>query len=479
MNSVFSKHARMNAVVVAAVILLTACGGGSGQLAGISGTGITSSGTVTGFGSVVVNGVEFDTGGAKIIVDGERATQAALRVGQIVTVTGVLETETSSVAETVVFNRLLDGPIAAKDSGNRLVTALGQSVLIDDATRFDGVRFVDLAEQNLILVSGFTDENGNIVATYIRRGAVVFDFNTRIDVEDALSNLNMLAQTFDVGLLPVNYAGADVDETAGALREGATVEIFGMLSAQTGIFTADTVTVIDPILAAPGGRVELEGIIANFAGRGDFTIGGQPIDASAAVQEVDTGLSLGVGVTLDVEGEIADDGVLVAESVAIRPSSDIRIEAAVDAGTSAQRELKVFGLRFGITPASRFHDQRATASGARGQGLQSLRFSDYVAIDAYRDARGDLVAGAITRAEFETGALVRGPASAAGCDPATNTVTVAGVPVRFETAALTAAGGEHLRIAAFCSLVKAGGFLEARGAENGNELIAEIISLIK
>nr|MBA2491082.1 hypothetical protein [Gammaproteobacteria bacterium] len=336
MKIVVSKHARLNAVVVAAVILLTACGGGGGQLAGISGTGITSSGTVTGFGSVIVNGVEFDTGGAKIIVDGKRASPAALRVGQIVTVTGVLETETSGVAETVVFNRLLDGPIAAKDSANRLVTALGQTVLIDDTTRFDGVRFADLAEQNLILVSGFIDENGNVVATYMRRGAVVFDFNTRIDVEDTLSNLNMAAQTFDVGSLSVNYGGADINEAAGALREGATVEIFGMLSAQTGILTADSVTVIDPILAAPGTRVELEGIIANFAGRADFTIGGQPIDASAAVQEDNTGQTLGVGVTLEVEGVIADDGVLVAESFAIRPSSDIRIEAAADAATTAQ-----------------------------------------------------------------------------------------------------------------------------------------------
>lgn len=320
------RFLRETAVCAIAASLVVACHGLE-TLAGISGTGITSSGTVTAVGSVSVNGVEFTTDNANIIVDGESATEADLRVGQVVTVTGTLETETRGVAETVVFNRLLDGPIETFDPTDGTITALGRTVRIDGATEFDEFDFSDLEpeelqENNLILVSGFTDDNGDVVATYLRRGAVVFEFDKRIDVEAKVRDLNPASATFSVGTgrgaLPVSYLGIDVNETAGALREGVAVEIFGTLSEQTGVFTADSVTVLDPILGEPGERVELEGIIANFNGRGDFTISGQPVNASAAVREGGSGLALGTGLRAEVEGVINDDGVLVAEAFSVR-----------------------------------------------------------------------------------------------------------------------------------------------------------------
>ena len=55
------------------VVFIAACGGGSGgggtvASGGIGGTGVTS-GTVSGFGSIFVNGIEFDTDGASRDVD--------------------------------------------------------------------------------------------------------------------------------------------------------------------------------------------------------------------------------------------------------------------------------------------------------------------------------------------------------------------------------------------------------------------------
>ena len=41
------------------LVLVTACGGGGGG-GGIGGTGLTSSGTISGTGSIFVNGVRFD-----------------------------------------------------------------------------------------------------------------------------------------------------------------------------------------------------------------------------------------------------------------------------------------------------------------------------------------------------------------------------------------------------------------------------------
>ena len=54
----------------AIAIAITACSsGGGGDTAGIGGSGYTSSGTITGFSSIYVNGVKFDTSNSTISVD--------------------------------------------------------------------------------------------------------------------------------------------------------------------------------------------------------------------------------------------------------------------------------------------------------------------------------------------------------------------------------------------------------------------------
>jgi hypothetical protein len=56
--------------------LLLACGGGGGGIAGVGtgGTGSFSVGTVTGFGSVFVNGVRYDDDGARLVDDDSKVT---------------------------------------------------------------------------------------------------------------------------------------------------------------------------------------------------------------------------------------------------------------------------------------------------------------------------------------------------------------------------------------------------------------------
>ncbi len=51
-------------------LLLTSCGGGGGMSAGggIDGTGIMSAEVVSAFGSIIVNGTEFDTSKAAIFI---------------------------------------------------------------------------------------------------------------------------------------------------------------------------------------------------------------------------------------------------------------------------------------------------------------------------------------------------------------------------------------------------------------------------
>ena len=85
------KPSRIYRVAAGLMILgaLTSCGNENQSTAGggVGGTGI-SVGTITGFGSVFVNGVEFDTSGASITVDGTPASESDLGIGMVVAVEG-------------------------------------------------------------------------------------------------------------------------------------------------------------------------------------------------------------------------------------------------------------------------------------------------------------------------------------------------------------------------------------------------------
>ena len=76
--------------VLLALAAVHGCGGGTtvASLPGTGGTGYTSVGTITGFGSVKVNGVFFNDTTASVTIDGQSQNAAALGLGMLVTVQG-------------------------------------------------------------------------------------------------------------------------------------------------------------------------------------------------------------------------------------------------------------------------------------------------------------------------------------------------------------------------------------------------------
>ena len=90
------QHTRNIAALGAALLLsltLSACGGSSGSTDTTpvppSATAKSVVGTITGFGSIYVNGIEYDTNGASYEVDDASASDdSALAVGMVVKVQG-------------------------------------------------------------------------------------------------------------------------------------------------------------------------------------------------------------------------------------------------------------------------------------------------------------------------------------------------------------------------------------------------------
>src|SRR5210317_31514 len=159
-------------LLIGASMLLSCSDGGGIQIAegGISGTGI-SSGSITGFSSIILNGRKLEiTAQTEIYVDEQPANQSALKVGQVVRVDADFD---NSIADRVDYVETVLGPLSSNPLFNPDTLAgsleiLGQSVLTNSVTVFDGATDMSiLTAGNVLEVSGVRNADGEIVARYI------------------------------------------------------------------------------------------------------------------------------------------------------------------------------------------------------------------------------------------------------------------------------------------------------------------------
>ena len=125
-------------------LILAACGGGGGGSASSGGTPVAtanssasiSSGTVTAFGSIFVNGHEYDTSAASVVDDDAGgSTSSALAVGMTVEVKPTsASTNTAPKAQEIRVTPLARGSVDASDTSNSALSVMGQTVQLTPAT---------------------------------------------------------------------------------------------------------------------------------------------------------------------------------------------------------------------------------------------------------------------------------------------------------------------------------------------------------
>jgi hypothetical protein len=111
---------------------------------GSGGTGVVSSGPITGFGSVIVGGVRFDDTAARVTIDGvpDRPVRD-LRLGMVVEVRGDIDPGgTTGRASEIAAGYAVLGPVTDVQAAAGSFTALGQRIRVDAATILDGVSSV-------------------------------------------------------------------------------------------------------------------------------------------------------------------------------------------------------------------------------------------------------------------------------------------------------------------------------------------------
>jgi len=256
-------------LLAAMTIFLSTCGGIGGSEysgGGTGGTGI-STGAITGFGSVVVNGVHYNTNAkTKKISNGNDNSsmndQDLFRVGMITT---VRHSQGDNDAQEIEYRNNLEGAISSMRSPENTFEVLGHTVVVDNAEVF-----ASLSTNDVVEVSGFVDSAGRIRASYIDRKTQPPRPSSTYEVKGFVSGLPTIDDTFLLGPLPdgsvpvvtVLYA-LPVPGLPGGLENGMYVQVTTTdTMADNGRITATRVEKLSPRTEfSEKSAVDLEGLV--------------------------------------------------------------------------------------------------------------------------------------------------------------------------------------------------------------------------
>ena len=410
------SSARLGLLAVAVVAsLLAGCGGDDASVT--VDPAQTAIGTISGFGSVIVNGVRFDDSNASVSMNDTTRSRDQLRVGMVVRVRGRIHADGTGVAESIQYNDCVQGPITAMNQVRNSVSVLGQTVQLDEETVFDGVTLRDIngfAVGDQVEVSCLPDPaNNQLRATRMELKERFQNGISELRVKGAVENLNVGAGTFTVNGLTVNFAGVAADKRPSGLANGMTVEAGGRNFAN-GVLTADRLRDRDRdrISYPDGDGIEVEGYVAEFVSMSsDFKVSGQLVNAANAVIRNGTAADIRDGLKVEVEGTVINS-VLVASVLVIRQQANVRVEAGLQAVDATLNTLTLLGRSIKVSADTDLRDGAANPGQPTAITLGALNLADRLEVKAYKDSTGALVATRVERTAADSLVVVKGPADA-------------------------------------------------------------------
>lgn len=413
---------------------LAGCGGGGGggtdsiSASTTGGTVGVSSGTITGFGSVFVNGVKFNTDNASVFRGDDQLNDVRdLQIGMIVRVEGSID---DRIASNVRFEEDVKGPADGPASGNSF-SVMGQTVITDAGTVFNNTSLAVITAGDILEISGLRNANDDIVARFVERKNNPADVN-RYSVIGNVRDLDTIGLTFRIDDLTVSYGAADVNDLAsGNPLEGQLVEVKDDNKAYAPGSLSLTATKVEPQnrlgnAGVSGAKAEIESIVTRVNSNSEFDMGDIPVSTTTATLFLfGTPDNIVAGTRLEVEGFIDSNGVLEAVKVKFE-DNDARIQAKVDFGgvNAGGGTVTLLGIPVTITDRTELEDKRDDVSPL---SLSDIQADDYLEIRGFIGANGAFVATELRRDNDDSKVEIRAPVSQK--DPLAGTATVLGVTV--------------------------------------------------
>jgi Domain of unknown function (DUF5666) len=324
LNRIFQHPLQSLLKLACATAVLAGCGGGGGS----SGTTSFAYGPISGFGSIIVNGVRFDDSSSSVSSedDDDSTTphsSSDLKLGMVVAVQGGSITSDSSGhhsrAGEIRFGSEIVGPVSRAtikvnvDARSGSFVLLGQTVNVSASTVIDDslIAAVTAGTDPIVVeVHGTLDSTtGAYNATRIELKASATQFKIR----GAVASLDPAAHTFKIGSELISYP-ADLK-----LPNGFAEKLIVRVKVQTvQVAGAWVATRIKSGVNSMGdhGEAEAKGTVTDFKSKSDFKVNGISVDATNATIYPS---SLDKGAFVEVEGAMVN-GTLVAKKVALEDS---------------------------------------------------------------------------------------------------------------------------------------------------------------
>jgi hypothetical protein len=361
---------------------LGGCGGGVGT----GGTGGFASGPITGFGSVIVNGVRFDDSNASVVDgDGVARSRDGLRLGMTVEITGTDIGSSTGVASSIRYDSELLGPVdTAVDTAAGSFTVLGQRVVVDSATVFDegvGGLAAVRSGQMLEVYAVFDPAAASYRATRVGPAAA----GATPHVRGLVAQADTGAHTLRIGDVSYSYgsaSGVPADIGAGQyVRLNLTSSL--PASGRYGVQAFGTAVAALP----DSDKGSLKGLISSFVSARSFSVNGRPVDASAATFS-NGSAGLAVGVRVEVEGAVRS-GTLKATQVSIvsdtqQGNQTFELHGAITAVDAVRQTFALRGITVSTARGDLVYANGSAAAVAVGRqvAVQGKLSSDGLRIDA-------------------------------------------------------------------------------------------------
>lgn len=285
--------------VMLAISTLSGCGGGDtlgsggGGVAGApgtGGTGIYAMGSISGFGSVILNGIKFDDIGATVRLDGVTTGSADLRLGMVASVQGQRgATLTSGVASQIEVWSIAQGLVTQVQAGSFNVA--GMVLQTNSSTVFDGVSSAAGLSTGLRVAVWGLQAGADARSWTVTRVAVVSAVPA---VSTGLVVITNLQPTLNGLVLTGGLASG--------LVQGQLVRALGTLNSGSGSLHIDRVDLAGlPGGVARQGELEIEGFVTAVLPTKRFMLGNLEVDASSAVFS-SPAIPMTVGLRVEVKG---------------------------------------------------------------------------------------------------------------------------------------------------------------------------------
>ena len=423
---------------LAAAMSLAACGGGSsGSDSSNNSSGnnppsggpvsVTSIGTITGFGSVFVNGVKYEVvSSTRVSIEDEpemMGDDSALRVGMKVSVSAI-EDGGIRTAQFIEYDEDLKGPIESitpdgNDPTIGTFSVMSQTVTVDANTTYDddignndgiaGIDFRDLQVGMIVEVSGFPTDGG-FLATRVDReleadGSEPSSGDPSVDDDELeikgfvdavagdLSSITVSGVVFLVDMNTVLDEGLVLSEDL----VGAFVEVEADVIG--GDYVARKIEREDDF-DDDEGEFEIEGILQSVdtgASPNTFTINGITVPVNDA-----SSLQAFVGMHVEIEGNFDSNGVLILREAREEVEDNIRTEDLISSvGVANGNFTTRLGLVIEPTGSSRVEDDTSDDGDhlTPAQFVGRLQQGDRIEARGFGDGSGGVVWTGVEREE--------------------------------------------------------------------------------